>query len=153
MTNLAPLLAVKTWQWVVIAIVAVIVLCVIMHFVNRAFRVNYNLNLFGGGLLMLVAIGACVGGYFLLKSDSKVIAFALFAVAALCVIITLVYDIKKCGGMGLVAFLCQILFSVGSLCLILEFKQNGYIRNSASEDRIVAKKRRQKGYDDYDGRY
>lgn len=153
MTNFGSLLAIETWQWIVIAIVAVIVISIIMHFVNRAFRVNYNLNLFGGGLLMLLAIGACVGGFFLMKNDGGIISYALFAVAALCVIITLIYDIKKCGGMGIIAFLCQIVFSVGALALILEFKQNGYIRNSVREDRIVEKKRRQKGYDRYNDRY
>lgn len=148
MTDFNSLLAIETWQWIVIGAVAFIVACVIMHFVNRAFRVNYDINLFGGGLLMLIAIGSAVGGYFLMKGDGKTLSYALFAVAAACVIVTLVYDVKKCGGMGIVAFLCQIIFSVGALLLILEFKQKGYINNSSREDKIVAKRRRERGYRD-----
>lgn len=147
------LLAVTTVQWVIIVIVAVIVFAIIMHFVNRAFRIRYDLNLLGGGLLMILSAGAGVGGYFLVK-DGNNFGFALFAVAAILIILTLIYDCKKCGAMGVVALICQILFSVGSLLILIEFFTNhGYVRGQAAESWKVRKARERLGYDKKDDFY
>lgn len=147
MNGLTNLIAADVWKWIIIGIVALIVISIIMHFVNRSFRIRYNLNLFWGGLLMLITIGCVVGGYFLVQNENK-IGYALFALAAILVILTLVYDCKKCGGVGVLAFFCQLIFSVGSLLLLLEFFNKGYVSGNAAEDRYVRNQRRKRGYDD-----
>lgn len=145
------LAASKTAIIVIGAIVGVIVLSVIMHFINREFRIRYDLNLFGGGLLMILAIGGIVVGFLSLsgKIDSKALGFAGFGLAALLIIITLVYDCKKCGGMGFVAFLCQLIFAPGALLLVFSFfssKGSSYTESSW-ERRKIREERKRRGYD------
>ena len=144
MTNL---LAVGVWQWVVIALVGIIVFSIIMHYINRSFRIRYDLNLFWGGLLMLIVIACAVLGYFASK-EGRTIGYGLLAVAAVIVIITLIYDCKKCGAMGIVAIICQILFSAGSLFILIEFFQGRKTTNYTTE-RYIRKKRKER--DDYYG--
>lgn len=119
MTNL---IAIGVGAWIIIGIVALIVLSVILHFINREFRIRYGLNLFGGGLLMILAIGGFVLGYFGLKGDlGKGVGFLGIGVAIFLIVITLIYNCKKCGGIGFLALICQILFAPASLILLLEF--------------------------------
>lgn len=156
MTVLSGLAAMQPWlMWLIIILAAVIVFGVIMHFINRSFRIKYDLNLFGGGLLMAIALASAVGGYFLVKGEAK-IGYALFALTAILIIVTLIYDVKKCGGMGVVALICQILFSVGSILLIFDFfgnKSRSSVSHSIREDRIVRRERERRGYNDRDRGY
>lgn len=154
----ALLAANKIAIYVIAGIVGLIVFSVAMHFINREFRIRYRLNLIGGGLLMLLAIGAAVGGILLLtKTDKKIFGFVLFGVTALFSLITLIYDCKKCGGAGVLAFLCQILFCVPALCLVLELfsgKGTTMARDYRREERDIRRARERRGYDDYnDKRY
>ena len=149
------LAASKVVIYVIVGIVGLIVTCVIMHFINREFRIRYDLNLIGGGLLMLLA-GAGYGiGIWQLSKGSKVIGFVLIAVGLLLTIITLVYDCKKCGGMGIIALFCQLLFSVPALFLILELFTGNYTtmsRDYRREERDIRRARERRGYDNYDNR-
>ena len=155
---MADFLAASVVTWVIIGIVAFIVFCIIMHFINRAFRVRYALNLFGGGLLMILAGGGMALGVLGLNGTiSRPIGYLGFGIAAILIIITLVYDCKKCGGMGIVAFFCQIIFAPCSLFLFFEiFSSHG--RNmpygSYVERRSIQRERERKGYSNpNDGRY
>ncbi len=114
-------------KYIIIGIVAVIVLSIIMHFVNRAFRIKYNYNLFGGGIIMLLVIGCGVGAY-LLMSSNKTLALGAIAIGAVLFIILFIVNVKKCGfGAGFGAIFLQIIFSVPSLLLIIElFNNKGY---------------------------
>ena len=73
------LAASKIAIYVIAGIVGVIVFSVILHFINREFRIRYRLNLIGGGLLMLIAIGAAVGGVLIVTKAGSKIGYALFA--------------------------------------------------------------------------
>ncbi len=130
----------KPWVYVVIGIVALLVLVLIFYFINRAFRRRYGFSLYGGGLLMLVTGGGIAGGAILLKGGelNKIICFALIGVGVLAFIITLIYDIKKCGGAAILAIILQIIFCAPSLLLIFDIFFNkgrntvastGYTRN------------------------
>lgn len=144
------------WKWVVAALVALVVFGFILHFINRAFRIRYDLNLFGGGLLVIIA-AASAGGALLLTGDGVKLGYILYLVAAAAIIFTLVYNCKKCGfGMGVVAFLCQILFAPGSLVLLLDFlnPNTAYYSYALGDDERIRKIRRRKRHDDrYDDYY
>ena len=144
------LAASKIAIYVIAGIVGVIVFSVILHFINREFRIRYRLNLIGGGLLMLIAIGAAVGGVLIVTKAGSKIGYALFALTAICVLITIIYDFKKCGGVGFLALICQILFCVPALILILELFTNthGAIRDYERDERDIRRARRYRGYDD-----
>jgi len=95
-------------QYVIIAIVAIIVLTIIMHFINRAYRIKYGYNLFGGGIVMLLIIGCGVGAYFL-GSSNKTLALGLGAVGGILLLILFIVNIKRCGfGAGILALFLQI---------------------------------------------
>ena len=96
---------------------------------------------------MLIVIACAVLGYFASK-EGRTIGYGLLAVAAVIVIITLIYDCKKCGAMGIVAIICQILFSAGSLFILIEFFQGRKTTNYTTE-RYIRKKRKER--DDYYG--
>lgn len=149
------ILAASTITWVVIGIVAVIVFCIVMHFINREFRIRYRLNLFGGGLLMLLAGGGfALGALGLNGTLSKPIGFLGFGIAIILILITLIYDCKKCGGMGIVAFLCQIVFAPCSLFLIFElFSSHGrsMTYGDYADRRDIQRARERRGYTDKNG--
>lgn len=122
----------KWYYWLIIGVVALIVLAIIMSAINRSFRRKYGMSLFGGGFLMLLAVGLCVGGYFLAKSTK--IGYALFAAAAIILLIVLIYDFKKCGfGAGLGALILQIIFCAPSIFVVFDIMFNkGRSVNSAA---------------------
>lgn len=137
---------IKWWGWILIALAGIVAFSFIMSRINAKFRENWDLNLFGGGLLMIIAGGCVAGGAILAKSPSPMLGWALCAIAAAVIILTLVYNCKKCGfGMGLVALLCQILFAPGSLILLVNYFQGtGYYAGSSSPRR----RKRKEYYDD-----
>ncbi len=151
---LGLLAASKVVIWVIVGIVGAIVLSIIMHFINREFRIRYDLNLFGGGLLMILAIGGIVLGFLALngKLASKAIGFVGFGVAALLIIITLVYNCKKCGGAGFLAFLCQLIFAPGALLLVFSFfsSKGRTYTDTSWERRKIREERQRRGYDQTD---
>ncbi|NCA92270.1 hypothetical protein EOM82_03340 [bacterium] len=136
-------------KYVIIAIVGVIVLTIIMHFINRAYRIKYGYNLFGGGVIMLLVIGCGVGAYFL-RDSAKTLAMGLGVVGAILLVILFIVNVKKCGfGAGFLAIFLQIVFSVPSLLLIFElFSRKGYsptlnsMNHSRSNRRIEEERRR-----------
>ena len=155
MKIMVELLAISTTVKIIIGVlVGVIVLSIVMHFINRAFRIRYDLNLFGGGLLMILAIGGAVLGAFALsgKINAKALIYVGFGVALVFSIITLVYDCKKCGGMGVVAFLCQLVFAPGALFLVFSFFSNPATSGLGDrrEERRIQEERRRRGYDQND---
>lgn len=135
------------WKYLIIGFVALIVLCIIFYAINRAFRRRYGFSLYGGAALMLLAIACVVGGIFLRK-DSTFIAYGLFGVAGLLTLITLIYDIKKCGGVGFFALILQIIFSVPVLVVVIDIftnKGRSTIMNTSDYGR-----RSHESYQDYE---
>jgi len=148
----------KPWVYIVIGIVAFIVLVTVFYFINRSFRRKYGFGLYGGGILMLVAAGGIVGGAILLKGSevNKILCFALIGVGVLAFIITLIYDIRKCGGAAFLAILLQILFCVPSLILIFDIflnKGRNSVGNAGDVGRMDRERRADRRYyDDRRGR-
>lgn len=146
------------WGWVILALIVVIVLSVVLFKVNRAFRRRYGVSLFGGGFLLLIGI-ACLGGGIALVHNGSTIGAALFIGTAITFIFTLVYDFKKCGGAGLLAFLLQLVFCIPSLLVVFDILFNrgrSTMQASVDEDiyeRRRERKRRRQGYDDDFRRY
>lgn len=136
---MANLLAIGVGQMILIVLVGIIVLTLIMHYINRAFRIRYDLNLFWGGILMMIAIACICGGFFIFKAEKK-IAYVLLAIAVILIIVTLIYDCKKCGVMGILALICQIVFSPGSLLILIEFFRGNHVTNYRNE-RYIRRKR------------
>ena len=146
------------WVWAIIALIVVAVLSAVAFSVNRAFRRRYGVSLFGGGFLLLIGIACLIGGVLLVKGGTT-IGFALFIGTAVTFIFTLIYDFKKCGGAGILAFLLQLLFCVPSLLIIFDVLFNrgrSTIQASIDEDRYERRRerrRRRQGYDDDYRRY
>lgn len=134
------------WAYIVGGIVAVIVFGLVMHFSNRSFRIKYNMSLYGGGLLMLIAIAAVILGILVFQDDMPV-KIGCFVGAGVLALITIIYDIKKCGGAGVLAFILQIIFCVGSLFVVIDFFKGNNISHYNREDRVVRDRRRDRGYD------
>lgn len=111
------------WVWLIIAFVGVVLLCTIMHYINKHYRIKYDMNLFGGGLLMLIAFAAFGFGIYL-ALQSNVIGYALLGLGGVITLITLIYDCKKCGWAGVPAVFFQLIFSVACLLLIIELMSN-----------------------------
>ena len=86
------------------------------------------------------------------KINAKALIYVGFGVALVFSIITLVYDCKKCGGMGVVAFLCQLVFAPGALFLIFSFFSNPATSGLGDrrEERRIQEERRRRGYDKND---
>lgn len=117
---------------VLIALGVAIVLSVVFHFVNRAFRNKYGFGLYGGALLMLLAAAGIGGGGYLVATGTTLWGVVLIAVGIIPLVITLVWDFKKCGGAGIWAFLLQIVFCVPALFVIFDIifnKGNSTINN------------------------
>ena len=155
---MSTLLALGTTGKIIIgAVVAVIVFSIVMHFINREFRIRYRLNLFGGGLLMILAIGGVVAFFLGLKGTiPKGLGFAGLVIALILIILTLVYDCKKCGGAGVLALLCQIVFAPCALFLILELFSNSgrsIPYGDYQDRRDIREARRRRGYDDDNNGY
>lgn len=123
-------------KWVIGIVVAIIVLFTILIFANRAFRHKYGFSLYGGGFLMLLGVAACVGGVLMIMAEMK-LGYALFIITAITVIVTLVYDFKKCGGAGILAFILQILFCLPCVLVIFDVLFNrgrSTLQQSIDED-------------------
>ena len=144
------LLSASVAVWIIVGIVGIIVFSIIMHFINREFRIRYSVNLFGGGLLMLLAGGGIALGILGLNGTiGKGVGYVGLAVAAFCILFTLIYDFKKCGGAGILAFLCQAVFAPCSLFLIFElFSSHGraLTYGSYTDRRDIRKARERRGY-------
>jgi uncharacterized membrane protein len=144
----------KTAIYVIAGIIAVIVFSIIMHFINRSYRIRYNMNLMGGGFLVLVVAACVTGGVLLMKSGTgnKFIPYALFALGAVITICVFAYDIKKCGGgAGFGAFILQIIFSLGCILTLIDlFANNGrsVCNTGVGEEREIRRIRKERGYDD-----
>lgn len=107
-------------KYLLIALGAVVVLAIIFHFVNRAFRNKYGFGLYGGALLMLLAAAGIGGGGYLAATGATLWGVALIVLGIIPLVITLVWDFKKCGGAGIWAFLLQIVFCVPALFVIFD---------------------------------
>lgn len=120
-------------KYLLIALGAAIVLAIVFHFVNKAFRNKYGFGLYGGALLMLLAAAGIGGGAYLATSGNNTLwGVVLIAVGIIPLVITLVWDFKKCGGAGIWAFLLQIVFCVPALFVIFDIifnKGNSTINN------------------------
>ena len=110
-------------KYLIIALVAVIVLSIIFSLINRKFKRTYGINLFVGGFFLLLAVGAIAGGVLLGLKVSK-FGYALILVGLIIAIIVFVQDVKKCGGVGVVAWLCQLVFCVPTIFLIFDLVFN-----------------------------
>ena len=137
---------IPVWAYIVGGIVAVIVFGLIMHFSNRSFRIKYDMSLYGGGLLMLITIAAVFLGIFVFQ-DNMPVKIGCFVGAGVLALITIIYDIKKCGGAGVLAFFLQIIFCVGSLFVVIDFFKGNNVSYYNREDRVVRDRRRDRGYD------
>lgn len=105
----------STWAYIIIGIVALIVLCIIVHFVYRHYRIKYGLNLYAGGFGMLIAV-ACVAGFVLLMKSTP-FAYALLIVGIAFFLWVAVISFKHCGAAGIIAILLEILFCLP--CLLM----------------------------------
>ncbi len=134
-------------KYLLIALGAVVVLAIILHFVNRAFRNKYGFGLYGGALLMLLAVAGIGGGVFLAVGGTTLWGVVLIVIGIIPLIITLVWDFKKCGGAGIWAFLLQILFCVPTLFVIFDIifnKGNSTINNPSVYNSYYKKSKRDK---------
>lgn len=134
-------------KYLLIALGAVVVLAIILHFVNRAFRNKYGFGLYGGALLMLLAVAGIGGGAFLAVGGTTLWGVVLIVIGIIPLIITLVWDFKKCGGAGIWAFLLQILFCVPALFVIFDIifnKGNSTINNPSVYNSYYKKSKRDK---------
>lgn len=134
-------------KYLLIALGAVVVLAIILHFVNRAFRNKYGFGLYGGALLMLLAVAGIGGGAFLAVGGTTLWGVVLIVIGIIPLIITLVWDFKKCGGAGIWAFLLQILFCVPALFVIFDIifnKGNSTINNPSVYNSYYRKSKRDK---------
>lgn len=134
-----------TWlKWVIGVLVAFIVLSIALYYTNRAFRKKYNISLFGGGLLLLFGVAGLVGGIFL-AIGGVTYGYALFIITVITFVITLVYDIKKCGAVGILAFVLQLLFCLPSLLVVFDILFNhGRSTMQASIDESRRERRRER---------
>lgn len=134
-------------KYLLIALGAVVVLAIILHFVNRAFRNKYGFGLYGGALLMLLAAAGIGGGAVLAVGGTTLWGVVLIVVGIIPLIITLVWDFKICGGAGVWAFLLQILFCVPALFVIFDIifnKGNSTINNPSVYNSYYKKSKRDK---------
>lgn len=140
------------WVWLIIVVVVVAVLAAVAFSVNRAFRRRYGVSLFGGGFLLLIGVASVAGGIVLGKNGMP-IGYALLIVTAITFLFTLIYDFKKCGGAGIVAFLLQLVFCIPSLLIIFDVLFNrGRATLQASIDEDIRERRRdrrRRRQDDY----
>ncbi len=112
------------WVYLIIAIVAFAILAIIFTSINKKFIRKYGFSLYGGGILLLIAVGSIVGGYFCIDRGGF-IPYILFAVGAIALLITLIYDFKKCGfGGGILALFLQILFCAPSILVVFDLLFN-----------------------------
>lgn len=129
------------WLKIVLIVAAVaVVLAVALHFINRSFREKYGFGLYGGALLMLVFAAGVVGGIFLIKDDRATLGFAAIVVGAIALLITLVYDIKKCGAAGFLALLLQIVFCLPALFVVFDLVFNRGRNTIAAPTHYYSKK-------------
>ena len=143
-------------KYLIIALVAVIVLSIIFALINRKFKRTYGINLFVGGFFLLLAVGAIAGGVYLGLKVSP-FGYALIVVGLIISIIVLVQDVKRCGGgVGFVAFLCQLVFCAPTIFLIFDLvfnKGRGVASSSRYGDRDMRyyrdQQRRKRNNDDY----
>lgn len=147
--------AIQWWVWLIVGIVGAIIYFVVMVKVNREFRARYNFSLYGGGFLMLIAEAGIVLA--IVFRENKIILIAGLAVAALLILITLIYNIKRIGGVGVLALICQLLFSVCSLFAFLNlFSREGrrsLLRDSARDEFYVRRRRRELEESEEEDRY
>lgn len=147
--------------WLIVGIAAFIVLGLILRKINRSFSLKYGFSIYGGAFLMLLAIGGAVGGAFMVKNDIK-IGYALFALTVILLLITLIYDFKKCGlGGGILALFLQIVFCLPSLFIVFDLLFNRgrtTLHTSVNNDRYYRRRKQKdeyrrnggsKGYDRY----
>ena len=147
--------AIQWWVWLIVGIVGAIIYFVVMVKVNREFRARYDFSLYGGGFLMLIAeVGIVLAIVF---RENKIILIAGLAVAALLILITLIYNIKRLGGVGGLALICQLLFSVCSLFAFLNlFSREGrrsLVTDSLRDDFYVRRRRRELEESEEEDRY
>ncbi len=114
------------------AIVGIILLGVILNRINIVFRARYNLSLWGGAFLMMVAEILVVVA--IIWVDNTIAKVIMCVVAGILAIITLIFNIKKAGGMGVLALLLQMIFSIGCPFMIL-----GLFTRQGRRDLIVDK--------------
>ena len=149
----------KWYYWLFIAIAAIIVLAIILHLINRHYKRNYGMSLYGGGFFLLIAVGLAVLGGVLI-SKGKIFGAAFFVLTLVIFIWVYVYDAKRIGaGKAVGAWICQLLFCAPTLILIFDLLFN-HGRSTASTYRYGDKdmryyrqqqrKKRQDDYDNYD---
>lgn len=138
-------------KYIIGGVVAIIVLAIVLHFVNKSFYLKYGHSLYGGGLAMLVIIAGALGAFLL--SDNKSLALICGAVSIIMFVILLIVNIKWFGvGVGIGAIFLQIIFSVPSLLLILELFTNkgcSTTLNSMHRSRRRMDKNRQNNRNNY----
>lgn len=126
------------WKWMIIGIVAFIVLGIIFSAINKKFIRNYGISLYGGAMLTLISFGLLAIGIFVLKCNLP--GIVCIGLCAVLLIFVLIYDVKKCGGAGLGAFVLQIIFCVAGLLVFIDLLFN----RGRSSYRTVLKNERNK---------
>ncbi len=149
---MANLLGISTTAIGIIGgIVGVIVLSVIMHYINRSYRIKYNYNLFGGGFFMLLAEGGIAVGILAMNGtlEGNLFLYGGFGLAALLILIIAICNFKRCGfGAGLGALFLQIIFSVPCLFLLVElFSGKSLPTTNYREEQKIREERKKRGYD------
>ena len=153
MTNLLALSTGSIIAIIVGGIVGLVLFGFFLRYVNVRVRARYGMSLWGGAFLMLLAEVLIILGIFLFK-DSNGIRIGLCVVGGVLVLITLIYNIKRAGGMGILFLFLQVIFSVGCVFMVFSlFSRDG--RRSLMVDEMdesyrVRRYKRRHGLDDED---
>lgn len=142
------------WKIVLFAIIGIIALCVIMHYVNRHYKIKYRYSLYPGGFFVLLSIAAIIFGYFA-EPSLKSLGTGLMVGGGIIILLIVIINIKKCGiAAGIFALIAQLIFGVVSVFAIFTsfngndtttgFKTSKKLRREKEE---IERIRMRKGYD------
>lgn len=148
------------WKIAILALVGLIVLAIILHYINRRYKIRYNYSLYPGGFTMIIAAAAIVFGY-ILRPTKGTVGLGLMIAGALLLFIVIISNIKHCGFFaGIGAILAQVICGVACIFVIFSGRNstNSVVGHSSrrsrqKEQERIERIRREKGYNRVDRNY